>query len=313
MGAMRIAVVGVGGIGGYFGGKLAAAGHDVHFVTRGGQAAALREQGIAVTSPAGDFAVAPAAVTDNTADTGEVEAVLLCVKTWQLPAALPALKPLLGADTAVLTLQNGVEAPAEVADFVGRRAVLPGVARIITYLASPGHVVHVGGAGSLTFGEWDNARSARIERLCAAFELARVPAAVPTDIWADLWAKFLFIVPFGGLGTAADAPVGALRDAPGTRRLLVDGMREVERVAMAAGVDLPVDVVDTTLAFLDAQPADGTTSLHRDIRAGRPSELDALTGAVVRIGARTGTPTPINSLLYEVLRLRAEQAGVPTA
>ncbi|MFD7439755.1 2-dehydropantoate 2-reductase [Streptomyces sp. NPDC059909] len=304
---LKITVIGTGGVGGYFGGRLALAGHDVAFVARGPHLEALRRDGLTVESVAGDFTVSPARATDDTAEIGEVDYVLLCVKTWQLPSAVDALPPLLGTGTAVVTLQNGVEAPAEVAEAIGRDAVLPGTAKIIAQLDGPGRVRHAGGPGLLSFAEWDNRPTDRVARLRAALDATDgVTAVVSDDIWAELWAKFLFVVPPGGLGAVTDVPFGVLRTRPGTRQLLVAAMTEIRQVALATDVKLPDDAVATAMAFLDQQPATGTTSLHRDLVAGLPSELEALTGAVVRIGGRTGTPTPVNSVLYEVLRLREE-------
>ncbi|MFH9068585.1 2-dehydropantoate 2-reductase [Streptomyces alboflavus] len=311
-GALKVAVVGTGGVGGYFGGRLAEAGHDVGFVARGAHLQALRREGLTVESPAGGFTVAPARASDDTHDFGAVDVVLLCVKTWQLPPAVAALKPLVGPDTAVVTLQNGVEAPEQVAQEVGRDAVLPGTAKILAHLDGPGRVRHVGGPGTLAFAEWDDRATPRVERLRAALAGAGVSVTVPDDIWAELWAKFLFVVPFGGLGTVTDAPFGVLRSRPGTRRLLAEGMTEIERVARAMDVRLPDDIVPRTLDFVDQQPAEGTSSLHRDIRSGRPSELEAWNGSVVRLGARTGTPTPVNGYFYEVASvLAATRAGEP--
>ncbi|MGW7254685.1 2-dehydropantoate 2-reductase [Streptomyces sp. NPDC054834] len=309
---MKIAVVGTGGIGGYFGGRLAAAGHDVWFVARGAHLQALRRDGLRIESPDGDLTVTPVRATDDTREVGPADVVLLCVKTWQLEPAVEALKPLIGTGTAVVTLQNGVEAPEQVAAAVGRETVLPGIAKIIARLSGPGRIQHVGGQGSLTFGEWDNLAGDRagdrVERLREALAEASVTAVVAEDVWTELWAKFLFVVPLGSLGAVADAPFGVLRSRPGTRRLLADGMREIERVARAAGVRLPDGIVASTLDFIDVQPAQGTSSLQRDLLAGLPSELDAWTGAAVRLGARYGIATPVHDVLYEVLRLREEQA-----
>ncbi|MFJ6948982.1 2-dehydropantoate 2-reductase [Streptomyces wuyuanensis] len=305
---MKTVVIGAGGIGGYFGGRLAAAGHDVRFVARGARLEALRRDGLTVRSPAGDLSL-PVRATDDPGEIGEADYVLVCVKTRQLPAVLGTLAPLIGPDTAVLPLQNGVEAPAEVAAAVGREAVVPGIAKIIAFLDGPGRIRHVGGAGSLTFGEWDNKETPRVTRLKDALDEAGVTAVVPDDIWRELWAKFLFVVPLGGLGAVTDATIGEFRSRPGTRRLLEEAMTEIHRLAQAHGVALPADIVPATLAFVDQQPAEGTSSLHRDIASGRPSELEAWTGAVVRLGERSGTPTPVNGFLYEVLGLRESRAA----
>lgn len=305
---MRIAVLGAGGVGGYFGGRLASAGHEVVFVARGAHLEAMRRQGLVVDSVAGDFVVTPVRATDDTTTVGPVEIVLLCVKTWQLPAAVEALPPLVGDGTGVVTVQNGVEAPFDVADAVGRGAVLPGVAKIFAGVDGPGRVRHVGGPASLAFAEWDNRDSERLDRLRSALRAAGVTVDVPRDIWTELWAKFLFIAPLGGLGAVTGESVGVLRSRPGTRRLLVDAMTEIARLARARGVNLAEDVVESTMRFVDRQPAEATSSLQRDIQAGRRGELDAWTGAVVRLAAAAGTAAPVNGVLYELLSLRVERA-----
>jgi 2-dehydropantoate 2-reductase len=305
---VKFAVVGAGGIGGYFGGRLAAAGHDVGFVARGPHLAAMRDQGLTVRSVAGDFAVRPIRATDDPREFGEVEYVLLAVKTWQLGSVIDALGPLVGAGTAIVTTQNGVETPQRVAEAFGRDTVLPGTAKIFANIEAPGQVRHLGGPGLLTYGEWDNRLTPRVKRLSEALVGAGVSAAVPADIWAELWTKFLFVVPFGGLGAATDATIGVLRSRPGTRALLTALMREIRDVAAAQGVSLPDDIVETTMAFVDQQPETGRSSLQRDILSGRPSELDGWTGAVVRLGVATGTPTPVHDMLYELLSARVAQS-----
>ncbi|GGQ87592.1 2-dehydropantoate 2-reductase [Couchioplanes azureus] len=301
---MKFAVIGAGGLGGYLGGRLARAGHDVTLLARGAHLAALRGAGLTTIGVDGTATVTPVRATGDPHTVGAVDAVLLAVKTWQLDEALAALPPLAGPHTAVITVQNGVEAPHRVAEAVGRPAVLPGVAKVIAMLAGPGTVRHVGGPGALDLAEWDNRPTERAERIRAALTGAGIATTPPADIWADLWAKFLFVVPSGGLGAVTDATFGVLRQRPGTRRLLRAAMAEIEALARAHGVALPDDIVARTMAFVDQQPAEGTTSLHRDIRAGRRSELDAWTGAVVRLGARTGTPTPVHDVVHEVLSLR---------
>ena len=304
---MRIAVLGTGGIGGYFGGRLAAAGHDVTFVARGPHLEAIRDHGLVVTSVAGDVTVKPAQVTDDVASIGPVDVVLLAVKTWQLPPVLASLPSLVGPDTAVITTQNGVEAPDQVAGVVGRAAVLPGIAKIFAFIDGPGRITHAGGPASLAFDEWSaapGATSDRVTRLREAVTASGAVSPVPDDIWAELWSKMLFVVPFGGLGAALDATIGELRSQPPRRALLQDAMREVETLARARGIRLPERVVAGTMAFVDDQPADATTSLQRDLLEGRPSELDAWTGAVVRLAGESGVDVPLHRLLLEVLTSR---------
>ncbi|MEW1952113.1 2-dehydropantoate 2-reductase [Terrabacter sp. NPDC080008] len=304
---MRIAVLGAGGIGGYFGGRLAASGHDVTFLARGAHLEAIREHGLVVTSVAGDFTVRAAQATDDLAAIGVVDAVLLAVKTWQLAPVLEKLPALLALHTAVITVQNGVEAPDRTAATVGRSAVLPGIAKIFAHIEAPGRVAHVGGPASLVFDEWapaPGAPSERVARLREAVTASGVASPAPDDIWAELWSKMLFVVPFGSLGAALDAAIGQLRSKPSSRTLLQDAMREVEALARARGIRLPARVVEGTMAFVDDQPADSTTSLQRDLLEGRPSELDAWTGAVVRLAGESGVDVPLHRLLLEVLTSR---------
>lgn len=294
---MRTVIIGAGGVGGFFGALMATAGHDVAFLARGAHLDALRTRGLRVTSPDGDMTVTGVRASADTAELGEADVVLLCVKTWQLDAVLPRLAPLIGPGTAVVTTQNGVDAPHLVAAAVGREHVMPGVARVIARIDAPGVIDHIGG-GHLTFAEWDGASSPRAEALRDA---VGARASVSPGIWTELWAKFAFIAPTGGLGAVTGASFGEMREDPDSRRVLADAYAEVGAVAAAHGVDLG-DVAATTLAFLDAQAAGGTTSLQRDIIAGLPSELDAWTGAVVRLGDAVGVPTPVNRTLWTVLK-----------
>ena len=300
-----VAVVGAGGVGGYFGGRLAQAGYEVSFVARGKH---WRRSG-----PLGwRCGVWPVTSTSRRCGRRRMrprsersDYVLVCVKTWQLADAITAIRPLVGSRTAIVTVQNGVEAPDQVAAEYGREAVLPGAAEVIAYVESPRTIRHLGGPGRLTFAEWDNQPTPRTEWLRTAFTDAGLQAVISADIWAGLWTKFLSVVPSGGLGTATGAGYGVLRSRPGTRQLLTDATTEIRDVALALDIKLPADVVPKTLAWIDNLPADGTTSLQRDILAGRPNELDAWTGAVVRLGNRAGVPTPVNSFLYEIAAARA--------
>lgn len=305
---MRLAVIGTGAIGGYFGGRLAASGHDVTFVARGEHLAALRREGLRVESHLGDIVIDPASATDDPTGIGVVDVVLVAVKTWQLADVLPMLPSLVGQGTAVLTTQNGVEAPDRVAAIVGRGAVLPGVAKIIAWVDGPGRIAHRAGPATLAFAEWNNESSERVAALRSVLDSAAVESPVPKDIWVELWSKMLFVVPFGELGAALDLAIGELRSGENTRRLLESAMGEIDGVAQASGVHLPDTVVDQTMAFVDAMPAEATSSLQRDLLGGKPSELDAWTGDVVRLGTALGVDVQLHRLLYEVLRRRHPNA-----
>jgi 2-dehydropantoate 2-reductase len=298
---MRIAIFGAGGAGGYFGGRLARAGEDVTFIARGEQLRAIRENGLRVESVKGDFEVRPARATDDPADAGEVDVVIVGVKAWQVPEVAQAMRPLVGPGSCVLPLQNGVEAPAQLAAVLGDDRVLGGLAKIFSFVVGPGEIRHVGGPASVEFGELDNRPSERTGRLRDAFVRAGVPAEISPDIRVALWEKFMFIAPFGGIGAVTRAPIGTLRDLPETRGMLEEGMREILHVARAKGVHIPDEAVARTMAFVDSQPPVGTASMQRDIAAGRPSELEAWNGAVVRSGREAGVHTPLHAFLYHSL------------
>jgi 2-dehydropantoate 2-reductase len=305
-----IAVVGVGGVGGYLGGRLAAAGHDVRLLARGENLAALRRDGLRITSGGETWSVPTVRATDDAREIGEVDLVLLCVKTSQLQDAVDSLSPMIGADTAIVTIQNGVEAPQQVAAAVGREHVLPGIVRIVATLVRPGLIQHVGPPAALGFAEWDGTTSARVLRLRAALRAAGVATLEPPDIWADLWTKFMTVVPVGSLGAATGgATIGELRSRPGTRQILVDAMREIYETGVRLGISLPGDAVDAAVGVMERQPPGITTSLQRDILADRPSELEAWTGAAVRLAGQAGHPAPVNAMLYELLATRAARAS----
>jgi 2-dehydropantoate 2-reductase len=308
---MRIAVVGVGGVGGYFGGRLSQAGHEVHMIARGAHLAAIRVDGLRVESVAGSFTARPAGATDSPAAVGPVDVVLVGVKAWQLPAAAASLGPLLGPDTAVVPLLNGVESADIVAAAVGPAHTLGGLCRIIAEIAGPGLIRHSGIDPSLAFGELDNRRSPRAEALLAAFADAGVRASIPADIHVAIWEKFVLICTWSGLGAVTRAPVGVWRALPETRALAIQVASEVTAVAIARGVAVPPGLGEATIGFLDQVPPGGTASMQRDLIEGRPSELDAQSGAVVRLGAGVGVPTPANAFIYASLlpQERAARGG----
>jgi 2-dehydropantoate 2-reductase len=299
---LRFAVIGVGGVGGYFGARLAEAGHEVTFVARGAHLAALQAHGLQLQSPKGDLLLKPVSVTGDVAGVGQVDCVILAVKAWQVSDAARSVAPLLGPETLVLPLQNGVEAAEQVSGVLGAEHTLGGVAKIISFISAPGHIQHAGAEPALVIGELDGAESARIKLLRQAFEAAKgVSISIAPDIWLALWEKFLFITGWGSIAAVSRAPIGVLRAQAETRQLMASAMLEIERVARARGVHLRQDIVAQALAIVDAVPSDGTSSMQRDVAAGRPSELDNLTGAVVRFGAESGVPTPVNAFVRDVL------------
>ena len=298
---MRIAIFGTGGAGGYFGARLAEAGEEVVFIARGEHLRAIRERGLRVETDEGDILVQAARATDDLARAGQVDVVLVGVKTWQLEDAARRMRPLMGPDTFAVPLQNGVEAASQLSSVLGPERVLDGLCGTISRVAGPGHIRSIGQINFVRFGEPDNRLSERAENLRAAFERAGVKVNIPSDIRRAVWEKFLFVAPYGGVGAATRVPAGVLRAVPETRRLLEACVAEVFAVGRAKGIDLPEGLIAKSMAVVDSLAPDATTSLQRDIAAGRPSELDAWTGAVVRLGREAGVATPLSGCLHACL------------
>ncbi len=298
---MRIAIFGTGGAGGYFGAQLARAGEEVIFIARGEHLQAIRTHGLHVETPQGEIVIQPAQAGDDPAQVGVVDAVIVGVKTWQVADAARAMQPLIGPDTFVVPLQNGVEAPSQLAAALGARHVLGGLCGTISWVVGPGRIRSIGQAHFIKFAELDRRPSERAERLRQAFERAGVKVEVPPDIHVALWEKFLFVVPFGGVGAVTRAPAGVIRALPETRRMLDQAMREIFVVARAHQVALAEEIVEKTLAFVDSLAPSGTASLQRDIVDGKPSELEAWNGAVVRLGQAADVATPLHTFIYHSL------------
>jgi 2-dehydropantoate 2-reductase len=297
---MRIAVCGAGGVGGYFGGRLALAGEDVVFIARGAHLQAMRRQGLQVESLKGNFTLSPVQATDDPAQAGPVDVVLVAVKAWQVPEAARAIRSLVGAETFVVPLQNGLEATAQLAEALGAPHVIGGSCMISSAIAAPGCIRHVGLEPSVTLGEMDHRPSSRAERLRQALEHAGVTATVAPNIQVAIWEKFMAIR-YGPIGAVTQAAIGVLRTIPETRRMIAQACDETLAVAQAHGIPLADETPARTMAALDAVPADLTASLQRDMQAGRPSEMDALTGALVRLGIEVGVATPLHTFLYHSL------------
>ncbi|HEX7330753.1 MAG TPA: 2-dehydropantoate 2-reductase [Pyrinomonadaceae bacterium] len=305
---MRIAVFGTGGVGGYFGGRLAKAGENVIFIARGDHLRAIKENGLKVESRDGEFVIYPATATDNVADVGAVDLVIVGVKAWQVPDAARAMKPLVGSNTTVLPLQNGVEAVSQLVNTLGTDSVIGGLCRIVSFVVEPGHVRHAGFKPSVIIGELDNTRTDRITEIEQMFKRAGVEITIATNIQVALWTKFLFIASYSGIGAMANAPAGVLRADPQWRAQILSAMQEIYALAHARGINLPANSIDTVMASVDALPEDATSSMQRDIAAGKPSELDAQNGAVVRMAHEAGVEAPTHALIYRTLQPLEEKA-----
>ena len=313
---MRIAIFGAGGVGGYFGGRLAQAGNDVTFLARGEHLRAMRERGLVVESTAGDFVVDPVRAVERPEEAGPADVVLVCVKAWQVPEAGAALGPLLGPQTFVVPLENGVEAADRLAAAVGTERVVGGLCRIVSYVAAPGRIRHAGYGPSIEVGELDGSgASPRIVALRdACANAVGLELIVSPDIHAALWRKFLFISPLSGMGALAGGPLGEWRHDPLWRPMLRAAMDEVARLAAARGVALPFDAVERALAAVDALPPESTASMQRDVLAGRPSELEDQAGAVVRLAGASSLAVPVHEEIYRrLLPLERRARGASAA
>jgi 2-dehydropantoate 2-reductase len=297
---MRIAIFGSGGVGGYFGGKLAAAGEDVTFLARGAHLAALQQDGLHIASPLGDVYVPKVQAADRPQAVGPVDVVLFTVKLYDVDASAATLAPLIGPDTVVITMQNGVDAVDMVAKHVGERHVAGGAAYIVAVIDKPGYIRHTT-AQQIVFGERDGRRSDRLVAFEEAGLRAGFQAKASTDVTADLWVKFVRLATWSGMTTVTRSPMGVIRDTPETFELMVAAIQEVIDVGRAKGVSLPADLMETTLAMIKGFPAASKSSMLEDIERGRRLELPWLSGAVVRIGREVGVPTPIHQFITTIL------------
>jgi len=299
---MRIAIFGTGGVGGYFGGRLAQASEDVTFIARGEHLRAIQIKGLKVDSLNGGFVIDPAKATDDVNEVGEADLVIVGVKAWQVPEAAGAMKPMVGPKTTVLPLQNGVDAVGQLTAELGPDRVIGGLCKIVSFVVGPGHIRHAGFAPSVVIGESDNRRSDRVVAIVNVFNDAGIETTIAADIEAALWMKFLFIASFSGVGAIANAPAGVLRTDPELRGQMVHAMEEIFALAQARGITLPPDAIETVMAGVNALPEDATSSMQRDIAAGKPSELESQNGAVVRMARESGVEVPTHEFIYAKLK-----------
>ena len=300
---MRIVIMGAGGLGGYFGARLAAAGNDVAFVARGAHLAAIRANGLRVESARGDLHMRDVTATDDPATLAPADVVIIGVKLWDTEAAAEAVKPLVRPGTAVVSFQNGVTKDEVLTRILGRQAVIGGVSQIGVVIASPGVIRHTGTMAKLIFGELDNTRSARVEALLAACTAAGIDAEIAPDINLSIWQKFAFLVPMAACTASMRSTIGPIRANSQTRAFLADITREVVAVGHALGVPLADDFTEERMAFVDTLPAQMTASMQGDLARGNRLELPWFSGAVVELGKQTGVPTPLNRAVADILAL----------
>jgi 2-dehydropantoate 2-reductase len=299
---MRIAVFGAGAVGGYFGARLAAAGHDVVFIARGRHLEAIRKTGLRIESPNGDLTIHPAQVTDDPASVGPADYLMFAVKLFDTETIAHACRPMVGPDTTVLALQNGVETEEILGRILGPQHVLGGTVYIAAVVAEPGLIRQTGRFARMIFGELDGSASKRGQAFETACKQAGIDAVFSPAVMTEIWMKFIVLVALSGVTTVTRLPVGLLRADPDTRMLLYNAIAEAAAVGRARGVALPEDAVERQMAVLDGWPPEMVASMLHDLNAGKRMEVDYLSGAVARLGRQCGVPTPVHDTLYAALK-----------
>ena len=305
---MRIAIMGSGGLGGYFGARLAAGGADVHFVARGKHLAAMRSSGLRIEGPQ-PVHVRKVHATDDPREIGIADVVMLCVKLWDTDQAIAQIRPMVGPQTAVVSFQNGVLKDQVLRAAFEQRQLLGGVGYVATTIEAPGVIRQTGPMQRLLFGEFDGSRSVRGEALLAACLAGGIKAEFSSDIVREIWQKYVFLVGLSGTTTTIRKPIGPIRSNPQTRALLLDLMHEVVAVGRAHGVALPEDYAQVRLQLADDVAPDMTSSMHHDLERGNKLEVRWLAGGVVELGQARGIPTPLNRAIADILALHAEGAA----
>jgi 2-dehydropantoate 2-reductase len=299
---MRIAVIGTGGIGAPYGASLAKAGADVIFVARGAHLQAIRENGLRIEGDRGETHIRPARVTDDIAGIGTVDFVLSCVKLWDIENVGEKLRAIVGAQTAVIPLQNGVDAAERLTAILGREPVMGGMAFVTGTIVAPGIVRQTGAYQQMTFGELDGRLSERGKRLRDLCEAAAFEGVLSPDIMVPIWQKFILLVPLSGLNALTRLSLGKWREDPDLLALYEAALQETVAVGLAEGIRLPSDSVEKTLAMMRSMPPYHTTSMGNDLLRGNRLELPWFAGKVVELGRRHSVPTPVNGFIYSALK-----------
>ncbi|OFX87184.1 MAG: 2-dehydropantoate 2-reductase [Bacteroidetes bacterium GWF2_33_16] len=297
---MKIAIIGTGGVGGYFGGKLAKAGYDVTFLARGKHLRAIQQNGLIVKSVLGDFKVDSMKATDRIETIGFSDLIIITVKAWQIKDITKDLKTIIKNDTIVLPLQNGVLAAEELKENIKQENIIGGLCRIISKIESPGVINHFGIEPTILFGELDNSKTERILKIKAIFDNAGINAKISDDIVVDLWKKFIPIC-VSGLLAITNTTYGELRELSETRQLMIELLNEIFRLSQKIGIKIESAYLDKAITFIDSFPYDSTSSLTRDVWEGKPSEIEYQNGTVVRLGEKFGVDTPINRFVYNCI------------
>lgn len=297
---MKIAIIGSGAIGGYFGAKMHKAGYKVSFLARGAQLKVMQEKGLKVRSILGDFSVHPLISTDKIEEIGKVDLIFMTVKSAQLKALAKQLLPLLHAESVVIPLQNGVMAYEELTEYLAPQHILGGTCRIFSKVTEPGNIQHFAVEPIIHFGEWDNRPSDRIKDIAKVLENSGIRANPSLEIQTEIWKKFIIICTSALLAVSRSS-YGELMEIPETRELIREVLEEIHGLAKKMGIHIDPTYLDQSMRFMDSFAYDATTSLARDIWAGNPSELEYQNGSVLKLAEKYQVEVPLNRYLYQTL------------
>jgi 2-dehydropantoate 2-reductase len=307
---MKVAIMATGGVGGYYGGLLAQAGQDVTFIARGAHLQAIREKGLHIKSVHGDFQIMPAKATDNPSEVGPVDVILFATKTHQTDESAKLIKPMVGRDTVIISLQNGIDAADRIGAAAGREHMLGGATWLSAAIEAPGVIGQYSQFRRIVLGEFNGRTTPRLEMVYSTLQSTGATVEVSDNILKVLWTKFVFIAPVMAMGSLTRVTFGEYRSVPEARAVLTEAISEVAAVAQARGVTLDTDVVEKTLAFIDSSAPGIKPSMQRDVESGKPSELESMIGVVVRMGAEHNVSTPVMQFAYAMLKpgnLKAQQ------
>jgi len=298
---MHTVIIGVGGVGGYYGGKISSSGQKVTMIARGQHLTAIRNNGLSIKSIEGDFMTFPT-VTDDIAEVAKADLILICTKSWQVREAAKLIQPILKENTLVIPLQNGADNAEKVVSVIDEKHVLGGLCKIYSKIEAPGIISHFGHPPEVIFGELDKRKTDRLQIAKEIFDKAGFSNRIADDIHVDIWSKFMFITTVSGLGGLTRASIGEMYAHPELREMLRNTASEIYKIALAKKISLPFSIVEGIMTFISKQPFDATASTQRDIMAGRPSELDNFNGFIVEEGKKLNIETPVNLFIYSCLQ-----------
>ncbi|WP_456377172.1 ketopantoate reductase family protein [Lutibacter sp.] len=305
---MNIVIYGTGGVGGYFGARLAQAGNKVTFIARGKHLETIQQKGLQLKSSKGNYLVYPASATSTIAEIKNIDLILICVKTWQLSEVAQQIKPILNKNTKVISLLNGVENEAILCKILPKKSVLGGLCKIVSKVEDYGVINHISYEPTIVFGELNNKKTERAQKIERAFINAEIKTKLTTNIQQEIWTKFLFITTISGIGALTRASIGEMISSEEIKKIMYKTAEEIVAIAKVKKINLPVNLIKKQFELIENQPYNTTSSLQRDIMAGKPSELEAQNGTIVKLGVELGVPTPVNSVIYNCLLLQEKKA-----